>query len=183
MNQKHTARKTAYTAMGAALITICAWIAVPTAVPFTMQTFAVCLIAALFGAKQGVFTVGGYLLLGLLGLPVFSGFRGGAGVLAGVTGGYLVGFLVTALTVGVAVERFGRKLTVLCLSMAAGILLCYAFGTAWFVVAYGKANGSIGIGTALGWCVIPYLLPDAAKIALAAALTIRLYPHLPGKNG
>ena len=61
-------------------------------------------------------------------------------------------------------------------SMAVGILVCYAFGTAWFLYVYARKSGPIGLGTALGWCVVPYLLPDAVKIVLASTLVGRLYP-------
>ena len=105
-------------------------------------------------------------------------FKGGIGALLGTTGGYLVGFLFTALAVGIAVDKFGRKLPVLIVSMVLGILLCYTFGTAWFVLVYTRSSGPIGVGTALGWCVLPYLLPDAVKLSLAALLTGRLYPIL-----
>ena len=135
-------------------------------------------MTAVFGLRMGLWTVAVYLLLGAVGAPVFSGFKGGIGALLGTTGGYLLGFVFTALTVGLAVERFDRKLPVLIGSMALGILLCYAFGTAWFVFVYSRGSGPVGVGTALGWCVLPYLLPDAVKIALAALLTRRLYPIL-----
>ncbi len=173
-----TTREVALIGMGAALIAVCSWIAVPTAIPFTLQTFAVCLVTALFGWKMGLWTVAVYLLLGAVGAPVFSGFKGGLAALLGTTGGYLVGFLFTALVVGISVDRFGRKLPVLIISMALGILLCYTFGTAWFVLVYTRSKGSISVGTALAWCVLPYLLPDAVKIALASFLTGRLYPLL-----
>ena len=93
-----------------------------------------------------------------------------------------MGFLFTALIVGFAVEKLGRRLWVLVFSMALGILACYAFGTAWFVWVYTRHTGPIGVGAALAWCVLPYLLPDAVKIALAAVLTGRLYPIL-GREG
>ena len=173
-----TTRELALIAMGAALIAVCSWLSVPAAIPFTLQTFAVCLVTAVFGLKMGLWTVIVYLLLGAVGVPVFSGFKGGIGALLGTTGGYLVGFLFTALAVGIAVDKFGRKLPVLIVSMVSGILLCYTFGTAWFVLVYTRSSGPIGVGTALGWCVLPYLLPDAVKIALASVLTGRLYPLL-----
>ncbi len=173
-----TTRELALIAMGAALIAVCSWLSVPAAIPFTLQTFAVCLVTAVFGLRMGLWTVAVYLLLGAAGAPVFSGFKGGIGALLGTTGGYLLGFMFTALTVGLAVERFGRRLPVLIGSMALGILLCYAFGTAWFVFVYSRGSGPVGVGTALGWCVLPYLLPDAGKIALATLLTGRLYPIL-----
>ena len=137
-----------------------------------------CLLAALFGLRLGLWTVVCYLLLGAAGAPVFAGFSGGIAALLGPTGGYLVGFLFTALAVGLAVERLGRKLTVLIAAMALGILLCYTFGTAWFVLVYTRSSGPITVGAALGMCVFPYLLPDAVKIALAAILTKRLAPIL-----
>ena len=71
---------------------------------------------------------------------------------------------------------FGKSMKVLVLSMVAGLLICYAFGTAWFIVVYTKNTGSIGVMTALAWCVIPYIIPDALKIVLAAGLTRRLRP-------
>ena len=162
--------------LGIALIAVCSWISIPMTVPFTLQTFAVCLIAALLGLRRGLWTVLCYILLGAVGAPVFAGFKGGFGALLGVTGGYIVGFLFTALVVGLASERWGRKLKVLVPAMILGILLCYAFGTAWFVLIYTKNSGPIGVGTALGWCVLPYIPADAAKLLLASLLSVRLYP-------
>ena len=175
---KFSARDLARVAMGVALIAVCSWLSIPMTVPFTLQTFAVCLITALFGLRLGLWTVACYLLLGAVGAPVFAGFSGGMAALMGPTGGYLVGFLFTALAVGLAVDRLGRKLPVLIAAMALGILLCYTFGTAWFVLVYTRSKGPISVGTALGFCVFPYLLPDAVKIALAAILTKRLAPIL-----
>lgn len=178
MNRSLTTRDISTVAMGVALIAVCSWISVPMTIPFTMQTFAVCLVTALFGLKRGVWTVVCYILLGAVGAPVFSGFKGGVGALLGTTGGYIIGFLFTAFIVGLAVEKLGRSLPVLIGSMVVGILVCYAFGTAWFMFVYARKTGPIGLGTALGWCVLPYLLPDAVKIALASILTGRLYPVL-----
>lgn len=173
-----TTRQIAAVAMSVALITVCAWISIPATVPFTLQTFAICLAAALLGLRQSAWALVCYILLGAVGAPVFAGMKGGAGALLGTTGGYIIGFLFTALTVGFAVDRWGRRWPVLVASMALGVLLCYVFGTAWFVVVYAKNSGPIGVGAALGWCVIPYLIPDGIKIALAAFLTGRLYPIL-----
>lgn len=182
MQNKLTTSDLASVAMGAALIAVCSWISVPSLLPsmapFTMQTFAVCLVAALFGRRLGLWTVAAYLLLGAVGAPVFAGFKGGVAGLLGTTGGYLVGFLFTALAVGSAVDRLGRRIPVLALSMAWGILLCYAFGTAWYVLVYARTSGAVGVGTALARCVVPYLIPDGIKLSLAALLTRRLYPVL-----
>ena len=169
-------------AVGAALITVCSWISIPLTIPFTLQTFAVCLISALFGAPSGLLSLLVYVLLGLAGLPVFSGFRGGAGVLLGATGGYILGFFFTALIVGLAASARKRSVPALILSMAAGILVCYAFGTAWFMTVYARNTGPVGLRAALGWCVFPYLIPDAVKILLAVWLTRRLHPVLSKKK-
>jgi len=162
-------------AVGAALIAICSWISIPATVPFTLQTFGICLIAGVFGWKRGLWTVAVYILLGAFGVPVFSGFHGGIAVLFGTTGGYIFGFLLTALIVGIAADRYRSKLWVLALSMVLGIAVCYAFGTVWFIRVYAKNSGPIGVMTALSWCVFPYILPDAVKIAAAVPLVNRLY--------
>ena len=173
-----TVRDLSYIAVGAALIAVCSWLSIPFTVPFTLQSFAVCLLAALLGWKRGTLSAAVYLLLGAAGLPVFSGFRSGLGVLLGVTGGYILGFLLTALAVGLTADRFGARPLPLSLGMALGMLLCYACGTVWFVVVYTKSSGPIGVLGALNLCVFPFLLPDAVKCALAVGLARRLRPLL-----
>ena len=170
------ARDLTLISLGSALIAVCAWISVPAAVPFTMQTFAVCLIAALLGLRRGLWSVGIYLLLGAFGLPVFAGFKSGLGTLLGTTGGYLIGFLFTSLIVGLASDRWGCRLPSLLGFMALGLLVCYLFGTLWFMWVYARTSGPIGIASALSWCVLPYLPADTAKLLLAALLTRRLAP-------
>ena len=119
-----------------------------------------------------------YLLLGAVGLPVFAGFKGGLGSLMGVTGGYLLGFVFSALAVGLITRFFSRSFPVLIVSMIVGLVLCYAFGSAWFQILYIRTKGAITTGAVLSACVIPYLIPDAIKIALAAVLVRRLQPHV-----
>lgn len=161
----------AYIGIFAALIAVCSWLQVPFgAVPVTLQTFAVCVAAALLGTKRGVLCVFIYILLGLIGVPVFSGFKAGAGALLGVTGGYIIGFIFTALIVGLAADMLGDKAWVYAASMVLGVLVCYAFGTAWFVVVYTKKVEAITVGGALSMCVFPFIIPDLIKIALAAAM-------------
>ena len=168
-------RQLAATALMAALLALCAWLTIPTVVPFTMQTFGIFLAVGVLGGKRGSLAVLVYLLMGIVGLPVFSGFTGGIGCLAGATGGYIVGFLLSALVVW-AVEALtrSRKTWVLVLGMVLGLLTCYAFGTAWFMYFYARSTGPIGLATALGWCVFPYVVPDLVKIALALIIRKRL---------
>lgn len=156
------------------LIAICSWISIPTTIPFTLQTFAVFLAVAVLGGRRGTLAVVIYVLLGTIGVPVFSNVTGGIGILLGNTGGYIAGFILSALVMWLMERLFGRKTWVLAVSMVLGLLVCYAAGTAWFMAVYTHTTGAVGLGTVLGWCVLPYLLPDAVKIALALALSVRL---------
>ena len=167
-------------ALFTAVIAVCSWISIPAAVPFTLQTFAVFLTAGLLGGKRGTITVIVYILLGAIGVPVFSGFTGGIGHLLGPTGGYIIGFIFSAIVMWFAENRFGKSLRVLAASMIVGLIVCYAFGTAWFMTVYTRESGAIGLMTALGWCVFPYIIPDAVKIAVAVILCRRLRPVLTG---
>lgn len=163
-----------YIAIFAVLIAICSWIAIPTMVPFTLQTFGVFLAVGVLGGKRGTVAVLIYILLGAIGVPVWSGFTGGIGVLLNNTGGYIIGFLFIALIMWGAEKLFGRKNWVMIVSMALGLVVCYAFGTLWFMMLYLKNTGAIGLGTVLGWCVIPFIIPDILKMALAFILSRRL---------
>ncbi len=163
-----------YIGVFAVLMAICSWIAIPTAIPFTLQTFAVFLSVAVLGGRRGTLAVVVYTLLGLVGIPVFSGFTGGIGILMGNTGGYILGFIFSALLMW-AIERiFGRKNWILAVSMVLGLMVCYGFGTLWFMAVYAHNFGAVGLMTVLGWCVFPYIIPDLVKIVLALLISRRL---------
>ncbi|MGN1000098.1 MAG: biotin transporter BioY [Faecousia sp.] len=174
VSPKLKTRDMVYIALSAVLIAVCSWISIPSVVPFTMQTFGVFLTVAVLGGKRGTLAVLIYLLLGVMGLPVFAGFSGGIGCLLGNTGGYIIGFLFLALIMWAMERLWGTGTGMLALSMVLGLLACYAFGTAWFVLIYARTAEPIGLWAALSWCVFPYILPDLAKIALALALRKRL---------
>ena len=163
-----------YIAVFAVLIAICSWISIPTTVPFTLQTFAVFLAVGVLGGKRGSLSVLIYILLGAVGIPVFAGFSGGFGNLLGQTGGYIVGFLFSALLMWLMEALLGKKTWVLGLSMVLGLIVCYAIGTEWFMVVYARNSGAVELATVLGWCVIPFIIPDLIKIVLALALSKRL---------
>lgn len=164
----------AYTAVGIVIITICSWISIPLTVPITLQTFAVFLIIGLLGGKKGTTAIFIYILLGIIGIPVFAGFTGGPGVIFGNLGGYIVGFLFAALFMWGVEKFFGRSLPVLGISMVLGLIICYIVGTVWFMAVYAASSGTIGIFTILGMCVIPFIIPDLLKIMLALTLIKRL---------
>ncbi len=179
MNSRNKTYDIVYIGFFAVLMGICSWISIPMAVPFTMQTFGVFVTVGILGGKRGMAAVLVYILLGIAGIPVFSGMRGGIGVLLNTTGGYIVGFLFSALAMWGMEKMLGRKGAMLLVSMAVGLVICYVFGTAWFMVVYMKSNEAVGIGTVLGWCVIPFIVPDLAKIGLAYILTRRLRQYVP----
>lgn len=163
-----------YISIFVVLIAICSWISIPLQVPFTMQTFGVFVTVGILGGRRGTVAVLVYILLGAVGVPVFAGFSGGIGNLLQSSGGYILGFLLSALIMWAMEKILGRSLLVLGSSMVLGLLACYAAGTCWFAVVYGASTGPVGIGTILGWCVIPFVIPDLLKIALALVLTKRL---------
>ena len=169
------ARNMALCALFAALLTLCAWICIPVAdVAFTLQSMGIALVLWLLGGKRGSLAILVYLLLGAVGLPVFSGFQGGFGALLGVTGGYLLGFFVWAIlywlltALGPKTDRFRL------LAMVLGLLVCYAFGSVWFMRLYLQNGSAIGLGFVLLKCVAPYIIPDIIKLAAAWLLSKRL---------
>lgn len=160
-------RKMVLASLFAALTAVCAWLSIPVPpVAFTLQTFAVLLTLGVLGGKWGSVSVLLYLLLGLVGLPVFSGFRGGAAALLDATGGFLWGFAAGALVYRM-LEAFGKLP-----AMAAFQLVCYGCGCWWFGLYSGSA------GAAVMTCIVPYLIPDAVKLWLAYSLSKRLEKHI-----
>ena len=178
MNKQFRVVDLAYMAVCAALIAICSWISIPAAVPFTMQTFAVFCVLGLLGGKRGTISILVYILLGAVGLPVFAGFSGGIGILFGTTGGYIIGFIFVGLIYWAAEKLFGAKLPLRIAAMVLGLAVCYAFGTVWFMLVYARSSGAIALATALGWCVLPFIVPDLVKMGLAVLLSERLRKDL-----
>ncbi|MBQ3269425.1 MAG: biotin transporter BioY [Clostridia bacterium] len=136
-------------------------------IPLSLATFTVYLAGAVLGAKRGTLAVALYLLIGAVGVPVFSGFSGGVQKLVGVTGGYLVGYLPCAWLTGLGAGDDGTRLNWrLPAMMVAGTAVLYAIGTAWFM-----AQTKNPLGAALGMCVLPFLPGDAVKIIAATLLS------------
>lgn len=164
-------------ALFTALTAVCAWIYIPVPAPlvhFTMHTFAIFAALLILGGKRGTCAIAAYLLLGAVGAPVFSGFRGGPGVLLGATGGYIVGFLFTGLLYWLATARLGEALPVKIGACVLGMAAYYAFGTAWYLALYAMKDSPVGLTAALGYCVFPFVIPDLIKLALAALLAQRV---------
>ncbi len=171
-----------YIAIGAALITICSWISIPTAVPFTLQTFAVFTVILTIGGERGLLSTLLYVIMGAVGLPVFSGFKGGIGAIFGSTGGYILGFFFIGLIYMAVTKLFGKKTHAEAIALILGLIVCYAFGTAWFMFIYIRNTGAVGLLSVLSWCVFPFIIPDLVKMALAFVISKRVRPELKGRG-
>ena len=162
-------RDAAYIAVAAAVIAVMAQIAIPmpVGVPFTLQTLAVPLIAAILGAKRGILAVVVYLLIGLLGVPVFSNFGAGFAVLIGRTGGFLFSFPFFALLVGLGYrsEKWYARLS----TLVAGYILMFTMGMLQFMLVTGS-----GLLASFYLVVAPFLLLDGIKLVIVFLLAGRL---------
>lgn len=155
-------------ALVTAVICIIAPFSIPIAIspiPITLALFALFLAGIILGKWKGVLSTVVYLLLGMVGLPVFTGFTGGVQKLAGPTGGYLVGYIFLVFFIGLFVEKFPNKIPMYFVGGILGIIACYAFGTVWFVIQY-----KVGFLEALTMCVFPYIPLDLVKLVLAVVV-------------
>ena len=166
--KKLKTRDIAYIALAVALNAICAFITIPATVPFTLQVFGIFFTLDYLGGRRGALAVWLYLLFGAIGLPVFSGFRGGFGVLLSATGGFIMAFAVVALLYFV-LSFFKLPHWTRYLLAAISLAVIYLGGSAWFVYMMGGT-----ILHALVVCVLPFILPDVIKIVLALLLSSRL---------
>ncbi len=173
-SQRRT-RSLVFIAVGAALIAVCS-ISIPAPVPFTLQVFAVAFDLVLLGGKRGTASVLVYLLLGTAGAPVFANFTGGIGAIFDKSGGYLLGFLFMGLVYWAAELLPCKNAAVQLAALVLGLAVCYTFGTVWVIWVYTKKAGAVGLGTVLGWCVTPFIIPDLVKIVAAFVLAKRLKP-------
>ncbi|MGL5439532.1 MAG: biotin transporter BioY [Filifactoraceae bacterium] len=127
-----------------------------TPVPINLATFSVMLSGALLGWKKGTISQIIYVLLGVIGLPVFAGFSSGIAVVVGPTGGYIIGYILGALVIGLFLEKIKKAYIP---AFILGMLVCYALGTAWFMISTQKS-----LAVSLGLCVYPFILGDVVKI-------------------
>jgi biotin transport system substrate-specific component len=163
-------------ALFSAIIVICSLISVPSAIPFTLQTFAVFLSLCVLGAEKGILSIVIYIILGLVGLPVFSGFNSGLGALLNVTGGYISGFVFSGFTFWAFTALLKIKNTEILKAVAsfAGLLICYIFGTGWYILMFMNSGEKISIASGVTACVVPFIIPDILKILLAVSVSKKI---------
>ncbi len=152
-------------ALMAALMVVLAQITIPIGpIPFSMSIFAIYFAGAMLPPLAAAGSFSAYLLLGIAGLPVFVGMRGGLQVIAGPTGGYLLGYFAILLAVSLTVKHRGGYLAQL-LAALGGTVVCYLLGSLWYMVV-----GGVDFMGAVAACVLPFALPDAIKAAAAVGL-------------
>lgn len=167
-------RETVFVAVMAAVMCVFAPLSIPMgAVPLSLATLVVYLDGALLGKAKGCAAVVVYIFIGLVGVPVFSGFIGGFAAVSGITGGYIIGYIPCAYITALFTQRFGGRLWAMAVGMALGTAALYAFGTAWYTLFTGAEPMA-----ALAACVVPFLAGDAVKIAAACALAAPLRKKL-----
>ncbi len=150
------------TALMAAVTCILAPLSIPIGpVPISLTNLAIYLSLYLLDWKKGTLSYLIYLLLGFVGLPVFSGFTGGLTKLAGPTGGYIIGFIPMAIIAGIIIDKFNNR-GIQLLGMIVGTVICYVFGTVWFCFQAGYT-----VSAALAVCVIPFIPADLCKMVIA----------------
>lgn len=172
-NTKIAIKSTVACALACAFMCVCAMISIPFAVPVTMQSFALFFCLFYLGAKSTVVSVLLYILMGVLGVPVFSGFSCGFSRLLDATGGFIMGLLVSALVYLGLTLLLPKCEALKVISSVVAHLVLYLCGTLWYSFVYlGGAEGSFA--AAILACVVPFLLPDAAKLFLAYVLAKRL---------
>ncbi len=163
---KVNVREMALIAVMAAVTCVLGPLSIPIGVvPISFTNLAVYLAIYVLGCRRGTLSYIVYLLIGLVGVPVFSGFTGGVAKLFGPTGGYLIGFIFMALLCGWFIDKFEGKIVPSFVGMILGTIVCYVFGTAW--LAY---QGSMTFYAALAAGVLPFIVGDVAKMAVAAII-------------
>lgn len=165
--------------VSAALITVCSWINIPIGpVPFTLQTLGILAVMITCGGRRGTIAVLVYLALGACGIPVFAGFKGGVAAFAGPTGGFLIGFVFAGLVYWL-LERlfFGKHMTSPVKIWIFGVInsvvfeiVMYVIGVIWFMTVYAAQTGPVALGTVMGWCVLPFIVPDIVKLVTAVVI-------------
>lgn len=162
-------------ALFVALSAVLSQISIPIGtVPVNFTHISIFLSVGLLGTRYGTLSQIVYVILGAIGMPVFSGFTGGLGWVMGATGGFIIGYVVCAFVTGIIIDRFGSSIRVLFLAMYAGWSITYLIGIPWFMIV----TGTTSVAAALTACLLPFLLGDLVKTILSAVLINRLRPVL-----
>lgn len=169
-NKKQISKSIALISMFLSLLIICSWITIPFTVPFTLQTLAIFCIILLTNIKISLVTIILYIILGILGFPVFNSFQGGIGILLGPTGGFIIGFVPMIITSSILIKKNNKKI-VNFVYLFIGLIVCYITGSLWYYYLYKLETNYINI---LMITVLPFIIPDAIKIFISLLITSRI---------
>lgn len=167
-------REIAYVGMFSALLVISAWINIPILVPFTMQTFMIALMVLTLGVIKSLTALTVYVFLGIAGVPVFAGFKGGIGVILGPTGGFIIGFYFFIIVSGIVLKWNNKTMGERLSSLLYGLVVLYAFGLLWFEFVFLEETEFESLWYVLFFTVVPYIIPDVLKLWLACLLYKRI---------
>ncbi len=167
-------KKIVLIAILAAIICVFAPFSVPAGpIPISLSTFAIYIVSCSVSPKYSVPAVAVYILIGAVGLPVFSSFTGGLQCIAGYTGGYIIGYIPCAFFIGFMTEKLRGKKIIFPISMLIGTAVCYLFGTMWYMY-----RAETGFAEAAAVCVLPFFIGDIIKITAASLIGITLNQRL-----
>ncbi|MGE5677754.1 MAG: biotin transporter BioY [Pseudomonadota bacterium] len=176
MQKRFSVRELSYISLFATLISVSGYITIPlpiSTVPVTAQTLAVMLAGGLLPPVHAAVSVLVFLLMGAVGIPVFAGGTAGLGIIAGKTGGYLIGFIAGAFLISLLKGKKPGLLRLLSINILGGIIAVYAFGVLWLDHVTG-----IGISKAIVFGALPFIPGDIVKIIIAALITLKLHSHV-----
>lgn len=173
-------RNTVIISLFAAVCCVCSMISLPIgAVPITLATFGILATTMILGASRAVVSVAVFIAIGIVGLPVFSGFNGGIGVIAGPTGGFVYSYLVMIPIVGAFAKHLDKMLSSAVkalLGCVIAILINYTIGTVHYIIVTDTGFNPAGIWTAFCVCVLPFIPFDIVKAVIAVICAQRLKP-------
>jgi len=160
-----------------AFIALCSYIAIPFAVNFSLQLFAVFLISGCFPPTISVSATVIYLMIGIIGLPVFSGFNSGISAIVGASGGFLISFVFASFIISVFQKYYYKKSFFYIITASLSLIVCYIFGSLWYVYVFCYPN-PCSLMTALTVSVFPFIFFDISKLLLAFVLLKKLRPFV-----
>lgn len=176
-DRRHVVKDMCFIALSAAIIAVCSLISFPIgAIPVTLQTFATALVGYFLGSRNGMAATALYIVIGAIGLPVFAGFKGGFSVIAGPTGGFLIGFIIMAFLCGLG-KKTGHIWSAILLGIV-GLIACHVCGIAWFAILL---RSSYSIWQAFTVASAPFLIKDAISVVAAYSLALLLNKALKRK--
>lgn len=170
-----TTRNITFVALFTAFLCVLAPLSIPIQpVPITLATLAVYVIGALLDYKRAPICVFLYIVIGALGLPVFSNYTGGIAKLLSPTGGFIIGYLFGVLVQSLLTTLKKDKFYIYPIAMVVSTIVIYAFGVAWFILVYLQKGETKSLSAVLAACVTPFLLGDALKIVVASLASFKL---------